>query len=102
MKNAGITIRRLSLLRDALQDERNRLTDSIDREIAIAEANRPTGTVATRSDYEQVMRAERSRIDTALERIKPALIGLTEIYSSGWFDMPLSTFVASIKRGKPQ
>lgn len=96
MRAAGITIRKLTLLRDALQLQRNHLTGSI----AFAEAYPDMTTLG--SNEVKDMRVTRARIDTALEELRPAIVALTSIYSRGWLDMTPEDVASSVKRGRPQ
>jgi hypothetical protein len=101
LKAAGLTIRKLTLLRDALQSNRNTATNAIDWKTSEWEANRPSGQVLGFVPTEiSDLRAQRSRIDTALEEIRPALVSLTTIYSRGWLDMTPDVVCSTVRRGK--
>lgn len=107
MKAAGITIRKLTILRDQLQLDRNALSYSIqfnDDTLHQLEqsGNGKTFDADCARERGKSLRAERSRLDTAMEKVKPALIALTDLYANGWLDMPAETVAATVRRGKPQ
>lgn len=103
MKSAGITIRRLTIIRDALQMTRNSITSTLAHTEDLVENQKMTTDELTRIHQSSVMyRQERARIDTALEEIRPAIVALTTLYARGWLDMSPETLIASVVRGRPQ
>ena len=84
MKAAGVTIRRMTLVQDALQKQRafhewDLAGDLTDERVA---------------DTKKKM----AKLDTEIAKLGKAIIGLTEVYAAGWLDKPADAVVRSVIR----